>query len=152
MSNSYKYAFIYRVWCYKTKKSYIAYSYNRRRCVRAAKNALLYNKKLSKEAYDIVHSDYVRFNYIEDYPCDTLNQLLLRVDEIIKGIDCVNIPLTEEDKDIMKKYKWSTTSYRKNRLKKSEDMICECGAIIKKSYYTQHIKTKKHHHKICQLQ
>lgn len=151
MSNSYKYAFIYRLWCYKTKKSYIAYSCNSRQCVRSAKNSLLHNKKLSKEAYDIVHSDYVRFNLIEDYPCDTFNQLLLRVDEIVKGIECVNIPLSQEDKEIMRKYKWSSLSYRKSRLKKSEDMICECGTIIKNSYYTEHKKTKKHKRLMMEL-
>lgn len=169
----YNYSIIYRVWCYESKKSYVTYSCNRNRNVRAGLTSLKQNKNLSDEAYKIVHSDYVRFRLIKYFPCQTLNELLLEVDDIVKTIDCVNEPLSNFDREIMTKYKWKSrreynSAYFKayyekhkdkylNKAKKSNrkndfHITCECGSIIKKYYLPSHLKTKKHHQRICQLQ
>ena len=162
----YENAIIYRVWCYESKKSYVAYTCNRSKSVRAGFISLKQNKSLSKDAYNIVHSDYVRFNLIKYFPCQTLNELLLEVDKIIKTIDCVNKPLSNFNREIMTKYKWKSrreynSAYFKayyekhkdkylNKAKKSSrknnfHITCECGVIIKKYYLPSHLKTKKHH-------
>ncbi len=164
----YNYSIIYRVWCYESKKSYVAYSCNRERNVRSGLTSLKQNKNLSDEAYKIVHSDYVRFNLIKYFPCQTLNELLLEVDNIIKTIDCVNEPLSDFDREIMTKYKWKSRReynsayykayYQLNKDKykydkdKSKRLIqknniritCECGCIIKKYNLPSHLRTKKH--------
>jgi len=169
----YNYSIIYRVWCYESKKSYVAYSCNRSRSTRAGLVSLKQSKNLSDEAYKIVHSDYVRFRLIKYFPCQTLNELLLEVDDIVKTIDCVNKPLSDFDREIMTKYKCKSrreynSAYFKayyekhkdkyfNKAKKSNrknnfHIKCECGSIIKKYYLPSHLKTKKHHQRICQLQ
>ena len=164
----YQYSVIYRVWCYETKKSYVAYTCNRNKSVRAGFTSLKQNKNLSEEAYNIVHSDYVRFNLIKYFPCQTLNELLLEVDDIVKTIDCVNKPLSAFDREIMTKYKWKSRreynsayykayyeknkhkyKYNKDRAKilieKNNVYIkCECGCIVKKYYMPSHLRTKKH--------
>lgn len=164
----YQYSVIYRVWCYESKKSYVVYTCNRARNVRAGFTSLKQNKNLSNEAYKIVHSDYVRFNLIKYFPCQTLNELLLEVDKIIKTIDCVNETLSDFDREIMTKYKWKNRreynsayykayyekhkdkyKYNKDRAKKLIEknnvrITCECGVIIKKYYLPSHLKTKRH--------
>jgi hypothetical protein len=164
----YQYSVIYRVWCYESKKSYVAYTCNKNRNVRAGSTSLKQNKNLSNEAYKIVHSDYVRFNLIKYFPCQTLNELLLEVDKIIKTIDCVNKPLSDFDREIMTKYKCKSRreynsayykayyekhkhkyKYDKDRDKKLKrknnfHITCECGVIIKKYYLPSHLKTKRH--------
>jgi len=168
----YQYSVIYRVWCYETKKSYVAHTCNRARSVRAGLTSLKQNKNLSNEAYKIVHSDYVRFNLIKYFPCQTLNELLLEVNDIVKTIDCVNKPLSDFDREIMTKYKWKSRreynyayfkayyekhkdkyKYNKDRAKKLIEknnvrITCECGVIIKKYYLPSHLKTKRHHKKM----
>lgn len=172
----YNYSIIYRVWCYESKKSYVAYSCNRARSTRAGLVSLKQSKNLSDEAYKIVHSDYVRFRLIKYFPCQTLNELLLEVDDIVKTIDCVNEPLSDFDREIMTKYKWKSrreynSAYFKAYYEKHKDkykynkgraktlleknnyrITCKCGSIIKKYNLPSHLKTKKHHQRIFQLQ
>jgi len=169
MITMYENTLIYKVWCYETKKCYVAYTCNRSKSVRNGFTSLKQNRNLNEEAYNIVHSDYARFRLIKYFPCQTLNELLLEVDKIIKTIDCVNKPLTDFDKEIMTKFKWKSRReynslyykayYQKNKdkskilLEKNNIHItCECGSIIKKYNLPSHLKTKKHYQRICHAQ
>lgn len=167
----YQYSVIYRVWCYESKKSYVAYTCNKNKSVRSGFVSLKQNKKLSPEAYKIVHSNYARFKLIKYFPCKTLNELLLEIDDIIKTIDCVNKPLSDFDRKIMTKYKWNSRReynakyhrayYHMNKKKFNNEKAllrnkryrernnfyvkCEiCGSIYQNLYTTKHILTKKH--------
>ena len=176
MTTMYENTLIYKVCCYETKKCYVAYTCNRCKSVRNGFISLKQNKRLSEEAYKIVHSDYARFSLIKYFPCQTLNELLLEVDKIIKTIDCVNKPLSDFDREIMTKYKWKSRReynsayykayYEKNKHKYKYDkdkskilleknnvhITCKCGSIIKKYNLPSHLKTKKHYQRICQDQ
>ena len=117
-----------------------------------------------------VTKDFINpsISLIEDYPCDTNTQLLMRERYYMENIECVNkhnpIKTTEERKYCYKYYKekikeykqkneekvkeWKKKDYQKNRekiLEKNRQKItCECGCIISSGAMREHKKTKKH--------
>ncbi len=98
---------------------------------------------------------------VEDFPCERKEQLLARERHHIENTDCVNIEIPRSKKESSQvsfeknKHKYRE-GYRQRAAKYYEDnkeeikkkwkekMTCECGVIINKSSYTNHIKTKKH--------
>jgi len=118
-------------------------------------------KKCSKQ--NVSYKDFIEpeIFLVEDFPCERKEQLLARERHHIENTDCVNIEIPRSKKESSQvsfeknKHKYRE-GYRQRAAKYYEDnkeeikkkwkekMTCECGVIINKSSYTNHIKTKKH--------
>lgn len=102
-----------------------------------------------------------RIVLLEDYPCDTKNQLLAREAYYQKSMKCVNKKIAfwseEEHKEYQQQYRVENKEYlseinKKYReehkeeitQKKKETMECICGSIGRISDYKRHCRTKKH--------
>jgi hypothetical protein len=110
------------------------------------------NKNKYITSYRLFEEDEEKINIylIENYPCNTKDELHKREGEIIKSINCVNkyIPGRSEKQwkddnkirisDIGKIYR------EKNALKLTQKNICECGGTYQTTHKSAHTKTKKH--------
>lgn len=96
------------------------------------------------DEYDVINC---KIELIEEFPCESYEDLRKREDFYIKRYDCINIRrsyLSNEEKIENKKI------YNKeyNKIK----LHCECGSIILKINKQMHIKTKKHKEYINNLE
>lgn len=106
---------------------------------------------------------------IENYPCNTKEELCAREGYYIKNFECVNSQIAGRDqkgwyddnkkrilnerKQYYEKHKENIKTYKKKyseknrqliREKKRQKEICQCGVIINKNVRAKHLKTKKH--------
>ena len=83
-----------------------------------------------------------KIELLEDYPCETRDELHWKEREWMEKTDCVNerrpIVTLEEYRERHKKYK------KENREKINEKFNCECGGKFTCSNKAHHLKTKKH--------
>ena len=78
---------IYRLWCDETDKIYIG-STTLKLCNRLAHHKSSHNSCRSKTLFEI--SNNVKIELIENYPCNSKEELNKKEGEHIRGMDCVN--------------------------------------------------------------
>lgn len=109
-------------------------------------------------SYEIVKYDDCKIILVEEFPCDSKNQLSARERYWIEKLKCVNkyIPTrtykewTEDNKEQIvfqrkeyyKKNKNEITAYRKKWRK--QKIECCCGVVVCKGDIGGHLKTKNH--------
>ena len=109
-------------------------------------------------SYDILQNDDYQIVLIENYPCNSKNELERRERYWIENTDCVNknIP-TRSKKEADKAYalknadrckQYKDQYYQKNKQTISEKgkqpFECICGVSITNSSRLNHLKSKKH--------
>jgi len=115
----------------------------------------LKNKETGKGSFysssDVINAGAARIELIEDFPCDTLEELRIREGHWIKQQEnCVNIKLAgrtakEYTDDNKERAKMLYQANRENVIKRNNTKIdCDCGAIVSRSNLIAHKKTQKH--------
>lgn len=127
------------------------------------------NEKQYYTSFEILqHPDYY-IELIEDYPCETKQELLDREGYYIELLPCVNKVIQgrtkketqkawrDKNKDVinkkaremykknnLKEIEKSREYYKKNKNKRKVKIICECGSTFRKDNKKRHEQTKKH--------
>jgi len=102
----------------------------------------------------LFNNDDVEIILVEDYPCSTKEELLLRERYYIENNACINIqiPIREEGEAI-KVYRENNREklriknnicYAKNKDKYNEKFDCECGGKYAYQHKKRHSNSKKH--------
>ena len=145
---------IYKVTCGETSKVYIGSTI---KCLSARLN----NHKTNDNTCATNQFIDPKIELLEEYPCETKEQLLWREREWYEKTDCINkqrpIITDEEDKERKRK---SASKYREENKEKikqynskykqenkellNEKFNCECGGKFTKQHKATHLKTKKH--------
>ena len=116
-------------------------------------------------SFNIIKFDDCYIELIENYPCDSKNELERREGELIREMDCVNKfvagrtkkeyleankkAIAEQKKEYRERNKKAIAEQKKeyqerNKERLKEKYTCECGSVFRKSDKTRHEKTKKH--------
>jgi len=103
----------------------------------------LNNKGAYTYSFKVLECDDYKYDVIEEYPCNNVQQLKTRERWYIQNNECVNknIPgrTTPEWREDNKEYlKQHSKEYN------SEKISCECGCQIGRCDLARHKKTKKH--------
>ena len=155
MNSKYQNGKIYCIWSYETDDIYIGSTCDeldvRMYSHRTMYNRLLKGKKVSnRKSFEILKYGDAQIGIIEEYPCNTKQELLKREGDLQKQIKCVNKQIAgrtdkeyyEDNKEKFKEYyeknKETIEKYRK------ENHDCECGSCYTYSNKTNHFKTKRH--------
>jgi hypothetical protein len=91
----------------------------------------------------------VRIVLIENYPCDSKNELHARERYYVNNIDCVNKnkPCTVENASKLTKPEYNsiyrTINSDKIKRDKSTRILCSCGKTTDKSHETRHYRSKR---------
>jgi hypothetical protein len=123
--------------------STIEKTYQRIRHHRGQYKDFLLGKRNYQTSFDLIKLNNYKIELVENYPCKTKEELLLRERYWIENNVCVNkvIPTqtrkewAEKNPDKVKKY------YEDRKLRR---YICECGANVCSSFKSAHLKTEKH--------
>ena len=165
MENKYSKGKIYKIISPHTDKCYVG-STIQPLCRRLALHRKYFDKKKYSSREIMKLGDY-KIILIENYPCNSKEELNKREQYFIDTLDCVNrfkAFITEEQKqERIKNYKIEyrkrektkqlVKEYNKEYQKKNRDKInensrqkikCECGSITNKNNIYRHKKTQKH--------
>ena len=144
---NYQNAKIYKIVCNNTGKQYIGSTVQNRLSSRLATHK---NKKIGSSK-EIIEGGNYSIILIENYPCNSKDELHKRERHYIETMECINhnIPsrTKEEYREVNReKINNQQKDYYKNERKKivSQPITCECGAIVKKFCFNRHLKSKKH--------
>ncbi len=145
--NIYNTSKIYKLISSQTQDIYIGSTTQKYLCNRKANHKYHYNKWLEGKhhyisSFELLKYDDCQIVLIEKYNCNTNDELNAREQYWIEKLNCINRHRAKKDKNYDKEW------FKKRNEKNKEKMICECGCKIAKSYYYQHIKTKKHKERI----
>jgi hypothetical protein len=98
--------------------------------------------------------DDVRIELLEEYPCNSKDELQKKEGEYIRNNDCVNkkIPCRtkkeyyEDNKEEKKKIASKYREDNKEKIKENRTtpFVCECGRTIQLMVKARHLKTKIH--------
>jgi len=121
------------------------------------------NKHNYVSSFIIFDEEGYKIEKVEDYPCKTKKELLLREGYYIRNNKCVNIKIAgrtkseynklwkSQNKEKVKiiKKKSDKKYYEKNKIKilekqKTEKYTCECGSTLRKCAKAEHEKSDKH--------
>jgi len=139
---------IYKIESIKGKCQYIG-STCQLLCQRMAKHKTSYRKNYYKNTMmskEVLKYDDAKIYLIENYPCNSKEELTAKEAEYIKKYDCVNIQIPDrtrkqyyqDHKEIIKK----RTTDRRN---KNKDITnCICGSSVVGYNIKRHMKSKKH--------
>mgnify|MGYP006284788537 CR=1 FL=1 len=96
-------------------------------------------------AKQIIAFDDAQIVLVEEYPCQTKNELVKREAHYIRNFPCVNrvVPL-RTDKEYNTMYK--QMHREKIRKYQNETMFCYCGADHARKNRARHLMTQKHTH------
>ena len=137
---------IYRMVCADTKRVYIGSTCNT--LSTRLKNHSAQTSRCS--CNDFINPEIF---LIEDYPCDTKEDLLWRERYCIENMDCINkqtpIITEEERREKMKKYRIANAEKVNQSL--LEKITCECGAVTTRRNIARHKKRKTHFSLLEQL-
>lgn len=142
---NYKNSKIYCIHCNKTGLNYIGSTVSEIKQRIAGHICQCKKGNTASSSIIIKNGDYT-VSILEEYPCDTEEQLLERESFYINLTqNCVNTKCPVIDKD-----KFSHENYGAAYLKEygKLTMICECGEEIKKRNRSVHIKSIKHFEKM----
>jgi len=135
-----------------------------------------YKKWLNKttnytSSFKLIEKDFENcyIELVENYPCNSKNELCRREGEIIRATTCVNKCIAgRTDKEYREDHKQSIAEYKKQYRennkeqllenakqyyennketiveKKRQKYTCECGTTLRKNDKSRHEKTKKH--------
>ena len=164
---------IYSLRSHQTDDIYIG-STTRSLAVRKAGHRNNYKRYLNGNysfvtSFNIIKFDDCYIELIENYSCNSKNELERREGELIREMECVNKFVAgrtpkeyyEANKEKLneknKKYKeinkeviaekmkeWRAANKEKIAEKKKEKFTCECGSVFRKSDKSRHEKSKKH--------
>lgn len=150
---NYKNGKIYRIVCNKTGKQYIG-STTLLLCQRKGNHIEYFKKNRQISSVEIIKNGDFNIILIENYPCETKEQLHSRERYYIETMECINkrIPTRtikewkDTNKDRVKEV--GKKLYLKKRdeiLEKQKELtVCECGVEIRKNNLIRHKNTKKH--------
>lgn len=158
---NYKLGKIYKLVSNNTKDIYIGstcYKYLSKRLCNHRHHRRQYLE--GKRKYDLTASNILKYDdcqiiLIEDYPCDSKDQLLKRERHWIESLECVNkyIPYRENRKEIRDNWKKKNPTYYSDRYnekkeeinkRKNQKIECECGCLVVRGSIARHRKTQKH--------
>jgi len=156
---------IYKIESHLGDKIYIGSTVKKRLCNRMSYHRFTFNKnklteKKSNMSSFILFEEYGLENckivLIENYPCNTKDELLAREAFYIRTLTCVNkiIPNRKREEyynDPIIKEKRSIYNQKYNEEHQEEiaekgkvKITCECGVCFRRADITKHVKTKKH--------
>lgn len=161
---------IYKIVCNKTGLIYIGSTTKKLLCQRLTAHKTDYNKYKNGKynfitSFKVLENDDYNIILLENFPCNSKDELHARERFYIESIECVNkyIPTRtnkeyyEQNKekiiDRMKEYqennKENIKQYKKEYYENHKDKInkkieCECGCKYTHQNKARHIKTKKH--------
>ena len=116
-------------------------------CSRMAQHRGNYNKTTSKLLGDLKTCKII---LVENYPCNTKDELSKRERYFVENFECVNKQLPGRKKE---EYYLDTREvqiknhknyYHRTKNKLREKIKCECGTTVQKISLLKHKKTKKH--------
>jgi hypothetical protein len=122
------------------------------------------NKCACFDLFDKYGFDNCPIELVEDYPCETKKDLLIREDCYIKNMECINenaAHTTREEaleqkrqyhQDHKEKFNEKRRQHHQDHQankeaiseKRKEKIVCECGRTVRKSDIAQHRRTKIH--------
>ena len=127
-------------------------------CLPLYKRLYKHRHQKLKSVTDMVEDIYdLKIILVENYPCETKEQLLMRERYYIDNFDCCNkmrpIITKKEDKkrdrlryeNNKEKILEQQKTYRENnKEKRNEKFECECGGKFTYTHKSIHLKTKRH--------
>lgn len=125
----------------------------------------LKNNKYKNSSFDLFDEfgiENCKIELIENYPCNSKEELERKEGEHIKNNNCVNKVIAgrtkkehyEDNKDKLKEINKLNKILNKDKYKEQQkeyrqkDIICECGRSYKQGSKSKHIKTNVHKSKI----
>ena len=164
---NYRNAKIYKLFSYQTDKVYYGSSCEKYLSNRLGGHRAIYKRFLNGKStnyvtsFEIVKYDDCKIELVENYPCDSKEQLLKREGWYITNNDCVNKHIAgrtrkeyrEQNKEYYKNYRDKNREHLKKCAKKyysekkdyySRMIDCDCGKIIARSSKAKHLISKKH--------
>lgn len=134
---------IYKLVCDTTNKQYIGSTIQ---TLPQRLSAHKYNYKNNLEKYsstEIFKNNNYRIELLENYYCNTKEELLKRERYYIENNDCINknIPICGRNESQLR---YSKKNKEILRQKASEKITCECGGIFRKDGLSRHVLTTKH--------
>jgi hypothetical protein len=83
---------------------------------------------------------------VEDYPCETKKELLIREDLYIKNKECINERAAYRTEEEVKEQKWQYhEDHKEERLeRRRERVVCDCGQMVRRGDIARHRRTKLH--------
>lgn len=102
--------------------------------------------RLFNTSFSILLGGNYSIYLLEEYPCQNLNELLLRERHYIETMPCINkmVPIRSEDErqviEFNRKKKW----IERNRERLTQIIQCECGVSYQYRCKWGHIKSAKH--------
>jgi hypothetical protein len=120
-------------------------------------------------SFSVLEFEDHRIELIENYPCNSKEELLKREGYYIKELDCINKVISgrtqkeyrqDNKEEIAKKHKeyrernkeeivkkkkiYRTENKKEISERKKEKITCECTAIVTKDHLAEHRRTKRH--------
>jgi hypothetical protein len=158
-NNRYKNGKIYKIVCNVSGKIYIGSTCKKSLSRRLSYHRIDYKLYLKQKqhfisSYEVLENNNYSIILLEEYPCETKEQLLARERYYIENNECVNkvIPTrnkNERSKEYYQENKEKISKqhkdyYDKNKNKWSEHTKCECGGHYAKCHKQRHLRTQKH--------
>lgn len=153
--NKYQRGKIYKIVCNQTNKCYIGSTCEPSLARRLSGHKLKYNIYLKTNTYyttsfEILQNNNYDIVLIENYPCNSKNELHARERHWIETLECVNKVIPKRTraeyrvatKEHIKQY--YQDNREKIRLKCSQPYQCACGNVLTYEHKSRHFKTKKH--------
>ena len=154
---------IYRIVCNITGLTYYGSTCEDTLAKRLTKHKAFYKqylkgKKHSITSFEILKNENYEIVLVENYPCNSKDELCARERYYIENNICVNkiIPTRtkkeywdlNKEKIIELNKKYYEKYYEKNQKelveKAKQKYICECGSVFRISVKARHLKTQKH--------
>ena len=141
---NYEYGKIYKLYSKQQNITYIgstAQYYLSRRMDNHKKHykSYLNGKYPYVTSFKILECDDYKYELIEEYPCNNVQQLKTRERYYIENNECVNKYIPGRTKK-----EWGQDNKDKIKANKSELITCECGCDITKNHLLRHKTTPKH--------
>lgn len=147
---TYRRCFFYKVYSNECKKTSIHYSTSSTGCWIVARRSMNQRKNLSEDLIEILKSSDMRTDLIEYYPCDTLNQLLLRLDYHVRNNECINTPLNDFDRKMMTIYKDLSRHDYYSKVRKNPEFRQRKREYMREYYKNNPEKYKEYNDKYVQ--
>ncbi len=156
---------IYKIVCNKTNKIYIGSTTKKYLSSRLSGHKYSFENNLQVKSSEIIKNGDYNILLIENYPCNSKDELRARERFYIENNECVNRlkpgrtkkEYYQDNKEHIKKNvklwgdnnKEKVKEYKKkykleNKEKRKEKITCSCGLTITKDHKARHERTQKH--------
>ena len=139
---------IYKIVCNETGATYYGST------VQKVSERMGKHRRMLCSSRQIIERGNYGYSLVEEFSCDTIEQLHARERWYIENNDCVNkqIPTRtrkeyrESNKEQKKQYdkEYNEANKEKIREKIRERVVCECGCEVNKNELPRHRRSKKH--------